>query len=126
LIRGQAAILAMMSLAALAMPSFAQEGFKEGDVVSGELRLVKTRHPNGTAIFAYQIVSDTPKPLAKKDEFCDSPPRIFHIVANNKKVKRDLNRRLNKKVAVRADNFFCSHTAWHIGDAVVTMWRFAN
>lgn len=123
--RGLALVLALMALAALSAPSLAQEGLKEGDIISGKLRLVKTRHPNGTAILAYQIVSDAPKALAKEDEFCDGPPKIFHIVANDKALKRGLDKKMNKKIAVYADTFFCSHTAWHIGDAVVTTWRFA-
>lgn len=124
--RAKAIIVVLMMLAATQAVSFAEESLKEGDVISGKLRLVKTRHPNGTPIIAYQIVSDAPKALAKEDEFCDGPPKIFHIVANDKTLKRGLDRRLNKKVAVHADNFFCSHTAWHIGDVVVMRWRFAE
>ncbi|HEY0439934.1 MAG TPA: hypothetical protein VGD36_07645, partial [Xanthobacteraceae bacterium] len=56
----------------------AQETLKPGDVISGKLRRVETRHPNGTLLRAFQIVVDTPKAFAKEDEFCDGPPRTFH------------------------------------------------
>ena len=45
----------MAGLAALTMagPAAAQQPIKEGDTLSGTLRLVATRHPNGTKIEAY-------------------------------------------------------------------------
>jgi len=38
--------------------------------------------------------------------------------------KRRLDRMLGKTVSVVGDEFFCSQTAWHIGDAVVIKWHF--
>jgi hypothetical protein len=29
---------------------------------------------------------------------------------------------IGRKISLKADTLFCSHTAWHIGDAVVTQW----
>jgi hypothetical protein len=37
-----------------------------------------------------------------------------------------LNRLIGKKVGVIGEEIFCSQTASHIGDAVVTKWRFAE
>jgi hypothetical protein len=37
-----------------------------------------------------------------------------------------LDRLLGKKVSVVGDHFFCSETAWHVGDAVVTQWHFPS
>ena len=119
-------------LAALAFPSagggFAQETLKPGDVISGRLRLVKTRHLNGTPISAYQIVADRPRAFAQKDEFCDdAPPKTFHLVVMDDKAKASrLKREIGKKLAVIGEEFFCSQTAWHVGDAVVIKWRFAG
>jgi hypothetical protein len=83
---------------------------------------VQTRHPNGTPLSAYQIVVTTPKALAAEDEFCDGPPKTFHLVADAKTAE-PLKRRLGTIVAVQADDLMCSQTAWHIGDAVVFKWR---
>ena len=33
---------------------------------------------------------------------------------------------VSETVTVVGEDFFCSHTAWHIGDAVVLKWRFAE
>lgn len=45
---------------------------------------------------------------------------------NDKAKKMRLDRLVGKKVAVVGENFSCSETAWHIGDAVVFQWRFTE
>jgi hypothetical protein len=37
-----------------------------------------------------------------------------------------LDKLLGKTAAVAAEDFFCSETAWHIGDAVVSQWHLAE
>jgi hypothetical protein len=105
-----------------------QEFLKAGDVISGLVRVVNTKHPNGTPIVAYQIVSDAPKKFAQKDEFCGAkPPKTFHLVWTDNKAKTiRLKRLVGKKAEIVADDFMCSQTAWHIGDAVVLKWRFTG
>ena len=87
--------------------------------VAGTLRVVNATHPNGTAIRALQIVATTP--LALQDEFCErgKPLRIFHLVPKDPDTARKLDALVGKQVAIRGAEIFCSHTAWHIGDAVV-------
>ena len=123
------ALLTGLALLAAALPSQAQETLKQGDVISGRLRLVKTKHFNGTPVSAYQIVADTPRHFATKDEFCDddAPPKTFHLfVMDDKATASRLKSQIGKKLAVVGEEFFCSQTAWHIGDAVVIKWRFAE
>jgi hypothetical protein len=109
------------------MTSFAEDAVKGGDRITGRLRLVETRHPNGTRIIAYQIVTDHPLALAGDDEFCpEGGSKTFHLVANDKSLKARLHRLLTKKISVVAEAFFCSETAWHVGDAVISQWRFAD
>lgn len=87
--------------------------------VAGTLRVVNARHPNGTAIRALQIVA--PTPLSLQDEFCErgKPLRTFHLVPKDQETARKLDALVGKHVAIRGAEMFCSHTAWHIGDAVV-------
>jgi hypothetical protein len=94
--RGMARVLAAYAFIAAGAPTLAQEPLKQCDTISGRLRLVKTRHPNGTPISAYQIVVDVPKDFAEKDEFCDGAPKTFHLVVMNDKAKAQ---RLNAKWA---------------------------
>jgi hypothetical protein len=104
-----------------------KDTLKPGDTITGKLRLVETRHPNGTRLRAFQVVVDTPKMFAEKDEFCDGPPKTFHLVVMNDKPKEaQLKKLLGKKVAVVAESLMCSETAWHVGDAVLFQWRLAG
>jgi len=45
---------------------------------------------------------------------------------NDKAKKAHLDRLLGTTIAVVGEEFFCSETAWHVGDAVVTKWHFAK
>lgn len=113
----------------VAAPSVAEEPLKPGDTISGRLRFFRHQHSNGTWIDVYQITADNPRKFSEDDEFCDpdKPPATFHLVVMNDKAKKKrLDGLLGKKVAVVAEQFFCSETAWHIGDAVVSTWRFSE
>jgi hypothetical protein len=117
------ALFVFMAVGSAQAQEPSKETLKPGDTITGKLRLVEARHPNGTLLRAFQVVVDTPKAFAKEDEFCDGPPKTFHLVANEKPQATKLNSLLGKKIAVIAEDMMCSETAWHIGDAVVFQWR---
>src|SRR5690349_6183115 len=100
------------------------EPIKEGDTLSGKLRLVPTRHPNGTKIEAYQIVSQ-PRAMPKDDDFCDHDKgaTTFHLVTMTNALRKQLDPLLGKTVSVKVNALHCSETAWHIGDVVVHQWQ---
>ncbi len=107
----------------------AQELLKPGDTINGPVRFFKHQHPNGTWISVYQMTSDNPRKFAADNEFCDEkiPPKTFHLVVMDDKAKKaQLDRLLGKRISIVAETFFCSQTAWHVGDAVVTQWHFAE
>ena len=109
--------------------AFADDLLRPGDTITGKLRFFKHQHFNGTWIPVYQIASDHPKKFAKDDEFCDEkkPPVTFHLVVmDDKAKKRSLDRLLGKRISVVLDSFFCSQTAWHVGDAVSFEWHLAE
>ena len=123
------AIVATLLLMALAREALtmslaeAQQAIKAGDTVTGKLRLVHARHPNGTRIDAYQVVSE-PRMMPADDDFCDAGKGVttFHLFAMKDAEKRKLQPLLGKIVTVKADALFCSQTAWHIGDVAVPQW----
>ena len=120
-------LLAALVVLAAVNAGRAQDTLKDGDTITGKLRLVETRHPNGTRLRAFQVVVDTPKKFAKDDEFCDGPPKTFHLVVMNDRPKEArLKKLLGKKVAVVAESLMCSETAWHVGDAVLFQWHLAD
>jgi hypothetical protein len=101
----------------------AQQPIKEGDTLTGTLRLVRTRHPNGTKIEAYQIVS-APRKMPPGDEFCDDSKdaTTFHLFTMTDRSRKQLKPLIGRTVSVRAKALFCSETAWHIGDVAVPDW----
>ena len=101
----------------------AQQPIKEGDTLTGKLRLVATRHPNGTKLEAYQIVSE-PRMMPPDDDFCDykTGATTFHLFTMTDAAKKQLKPLLGKKISVKAVALFCSETAWHIGDVAVPEW----
>jgi hypothetical protein len=123
--------LAIIALVSSAWAGVAQaaDTLKPGDAISGTLRFLQIQHPNGTWMNVYQLVVDHPKRIAAKDEFCDpdKPPRTFHLVVMDDKAKlARLKHLLGKHVAVVGEDYMCSETAWHVGDAVVFQWHFAE
>ena len=100
------------------------EPIKVGDTLAGKLRLVPTRHPNGTKIEAYQIVS-TPRAMPKGNDFCDydKGATTFHLFTMKDALRKQLDPLLGKTVSVSANALFCSETAGHIGDVAVPQWE---
>ena len=117
-------LVVVAGLAALLMGATqALEPIKEGDTLTGTLRLVNTRHPNGTKLVAYQIVSE-PRMMPANDDFCDydKGATTFHLFAMTDAAKKQLKPLLGKKISVKAVALFCSETAWHVGDVAVPQW----
>ena len=97
----------------------AQQPIREGDALTGTLRLVTTRHPDGTKLVAYQIVSE-PRMMPANDDFCDDKgATTFYLFAMTDAAKKQLKPPLGKKITVKAVALFCSETAWHVGDVAV-------
>ena|SRR5260221_6163990 len=101
----------------------AQEAIREGSVLTGKLRLVSSRHPNGTRLEAYQIVSSA-RMMPPNDDFCDydNGATTFHLFTMAEALKKQLKPLLGKSISVKTNALFCSETAWHIGDVAVPDW----
>jgi hypothetical protein len=95
------------------------EALRDGAVIRGKLRVVKTKHPNGTPIRAFQLVSAGGYVL-NGDEFCEKDIALkkFHIVAKDRGTTKRLEASVGKVLSIKGRQFYCAHTAWHIGDAV--------
>ena len=117
--------LAVTAVAALCLctGAEAQQPIKEDDTLTGTLRLVRARHPNGTRLEANQIVS-VPRMMPSNDDFCDytKGATTFHLFTMTEALKKQLKPLLGKAITVKTNGLFCSETAWHIGDVAVPDW----
>ena len=115
--------IAAGSAVLLTSAAVAQQPIKQGDALTGKLRLVATRHSNGTKLEAYQIVS-LPRMMPAGDDFCDytKGATTFHLFTMTDAARKQLKPLLGKTISVRAVALFCSETAWHIGDVAVSEW----
>ena len=121
------AVMAGLAALLLCTAAEAQQPIKNGDILVGTLRLVRTRHPNGTKIEAYQVVS-APRAMPVNDEFCDTTKgaTTFHLFAMDEVARKRLKPHIGKAITVKANALFCSQTAWHIGDVAVPEWSLAG
>jgi hypothetical protein len=117
------AVIAGLVALCLCTTAQAQQPIKDGDILIGTLRLIRTRHDNGTRIEAYQIVSE-PRAMPADDDFCtaENGATTFHLFTITDVARKQLKPRLGKSIAVKAVRLFCSQTAWHIGDVAVPEW----
>jgi hypothetical protein len=108
-------------LVALALGATA--GAQQPITLTGKLRLVATRHPNGTKPEAYQILSE-PRMMPANDDFCDysKGATTFHLFTMTDAARKQLKPLLGKMVSVKTSALFCSETARHIGDVAVLQW----
>lgn len=116
--------IVLIALAMLAGPAHADDPMKSGDTLIGKLRLVKTKHPNGTPIEAYQVVS-APRQMPSNDNFCADPhgkAKTFHLFSMTDQDKGTLSRLVGKTVRIKVWELFCSQNAWHVGDVAVNKW----
>ena len=118
------AVIAGLAALCLGSTAQAQAPIKDGDILTGTLRVIRTRHDNGTKIVAYQIVSK-PRAMPADDGFCtaENGATTFHLFAITDAARKQLKARLGKQVSVKAVKLFCAQTAWHIGDVAVPEWK---
>ena len=117
------AVIAGLAALCFCTTTEAQAPIKDGDILTGTLRVVRTRHDNGKRIVAYQIVSK-PRAMPADDDFCtaENGATTFHLFAITDAARKQLKLRLGKSISVKAVRLFCSQTAWHIGDVAVPEW----
>ena len=123
---------AVMMAAAMASPACAQQAgpapkaaklINVGDVLTGELNVMKLRGPKkGKRVATYQVTSE-PRRLPTGNGLCglETGPETFQIVANDAQASQ-LKNFAGKEISLRVDEVACSQEAGQMSDAVVTKW----
>ena len=95
-----------------------------GDVLTGELNVMKLRGgKKGKRVATYQVTSG-PRRLPTADGLCglETGPETFQIVTNSDAQASQLKSFLGKEVSLKVDEVACSQEAGQMSDAVVTKW----
>jgi hypothetical protein len=123
---------AVMMAAAMVSPACAQQAqpapkaaklINVGDVLTGELNVMKLRGPKkGKRVATYQVTSE-PRRLPTGNGLCglETGPETFQIVANDAQASL-LKNFAGKEISLRVDEVACSQEAGQMSDAVVTKW----
>jgi hypothetical protein len=100
----------------------AQQVFKNGDVLSGQLNAMHSR-AKGKRVSTFQLVSE-PHRLPPPNGLCnlETGPETFQIVTNNDAQAAQLKDFIGKQISVKVDEVACAEDAGQMSEAVVTKW----
>jgi hypothetical protein len=113
-------ILAMLVCDAQAQ---APKPLKNGEVLSGELRVMRSR-AQGKRISTYQVISSEGRRIPGPDGLCnlETGPETFQIVTHG---DADINRLkpfIGKTISIKANEMSCATVAGQVSDALVSKW----
>jgi hypothetical protein len=97
---------------------------KAGDVLTGELNVMKLRGgKKGKRVATYQLTSE-PHRLPPPSDLCglETGPETFQIVTNSDAQAAQLKGFIGKEVSLRVDEIACAQDAGQMSEAVVTKW----
>jgi hypothetical protein len=96
---------------------------KIGEVLSGELNALKSRHIKNKKGIAYQLVSE-PRRLPAPAGLCnlENGPETFQIVPASDAQASLLKSHRGKQVSLKVEAVACADEAGQMSEAVVTKW----
>ncbi|KIZ42508.1 MULTISPECIES: hypothetical protein [Rhodopseudomonas] len=111
------------SAKAQAAASAAPTLMKIGDILSGELNVMRTRAGGGRRVNTFQLVSE-PRRLPPPNGLCnlETGPETFEIVTANDAESKQLKRLTGKKVSFKVKEVACAQKAGQMSEAIVTKW----
>jgi hypothetical protein len=95
-----------------------------GDVLSGELTVMKVRDAsNGKRVPTYQITSE-PRRLPPPSGLCnlETGPETFQLITTSDVQAAQLKSFAGKEISVKVGEIACAQTAGQVAEAVVTKW----
>ena len=119
----QMAALFLAGLAYDAQAQAAPKPLKPGEVLSGELRVMRSR-AQGKRINTYQVISTEGRRIPGPDGLCnlETGPETFQIVTHG---DADINRLkpfIGKTISIKANEMSCATVAGQVSDALVSKW----
>jgi hypothetical protein len=105
----------------------APKPIKNGDVLSGELRVMRSR-AKGKRINTYQVISTEGRRIPGPDGLCnlETGPETFQIVTNGDADANRLKPFIGKTISIKASEMSCATVAGQVSDALVSKWTIVN
>jgi hypothetical protein len=123
--------MAAVCVCALAMLTHDAEAYaqapkplKNGEVLSGELRVMRSRAAKGKRVNTYQVVSTEGRRIPGPDGLCnlETGPETFQIVTNGDADVNRLKPFIGKTISIKANEMSCATAAGQVSDALVSKW----
>lgn len=101
----------------------APKPMKSGDVLSGELRMLKARGGKGKRVSMFQVESE-PRRLAGPDGLCnlETGPETFQIITHDDSEISRLKPYVGKTISIKVNDVACSTAAGQVSEALVSKW----
>jgi hypothetical protein len=120
-----ATLAAPAALAQQAEPAVkAGKPISTGDVLSGELNVMKIRGgKKGKRVATYQLTSE-PRRLPPPNGLCnlETGPETFQLITSSDAQAAQLKGFAGKEISVKVDEVACAQDAGQMSEAVVTKW----
>jgi hypothetical protein len=102
----------------------AGKAINSGDVLSGELNVMRVRGgKGGKRVATYQITSE-PRRLPPPSGLCnlETGPETFQLITSGEAQAAQLKSMVGKEISVKVDEVACAQEAGQMTDAIVTKW----
>jgi hypothetical protein len=101
----------------------APKPIKNGEVLSGELRVMRSK-AQGKRIDTYQVISTQGRRIPGPDGLCnlETGPETFQIVTNGDADVNRLKPFIGKTISIKANEMSCATAAGQVSDALVSKW----
>jgi hypothetical protein len=101
----------------------APKPLKNGEVLSGELRVMRSR-AQGKRISTYQVVTTEGRRIPGPDGLCnlETGPETFQIVISDDGDVNRLKPFIGKTISIKASEMSCATVAGQVSDALVSKW----
>lgn len=97
---------------------------KNGEVLSGELRVMRSRAEKGKRVNTFQVISSEGRRIPGPDGLCnlETGPETFQIVTNGDADVSRLKPFVGKTISIKANEMSCPTAAGQVSDALVLKW----
>ena len=102
----------------------APKPLRNGEVISGELRVMRSRAAKGKRVNTYQVVTTEGRRIPGPDGLCnlETGPETFQIVTNGDADVTRLKPFVGKTISIKANEMSCATAAGQVSDALVSKW----